>query len=336
MDSLTHIVLGACIGDAVAGRKLGKKALLVGAVAQSVPDIDFITTFWLSDTEDIIAHRGITHSILFCLVATVLLAGLGRYIFRKSALSYKHWLLIFGINLFVHIFIDAFNAYGTGWFEPFSHYRLSFHILFVADPLFSIWPFISFVALAFFRLAPHRRKAWLIFGIGFSMLYLCFAMINKAIVNHAVDRSLAEKGIHSNDYFSTPTPFNALLWFVVVPDSAGFQVGYRSVFDSKPEMSFTWFPKNDSLLDKVKNRSEVRDLKTFANGYYTVEEKNDTIVFNVLRFGQVVGWHDPREKFAFYYYMDRPGANELMAQRGRFEKWDRETIYSFLRRMKGN
>jgi len=336
LDSLTHIVLGACIGDAIAGKKLGKKALLVGAVAQSTPDIDFITTFWLNDTQDIIAHRGLTHSIIFNLVATVLLALVGRFIFRKSSLSLKSWLLIFGINLFVHIFIDAFNAYGTGWFEPFSPHRVSFHVLFVADPLFSIWPFIAFLALIVLRGNHQRRKSWMIFGIGFSLLYLCFAIIGKLIVNHTVEENLAKKGIKSESYFSTPTPFNSLLWYVVAKDSAGFQVGYRSIFDSKKEMEFTYFPKNEWLLDSVRTKREARDLKIFAGDYYTVSKTNDTIVFNVLRFGQVVGWHNPHEKFAFYYYLDHPGSNELMAQRGRFEKWDRKTIGSFIRRMKGN
>jgi inner membrane protein len=59
-------------------------------------------------------------------------------------------------------------------------------------------------------------------------------------------------------------------------------------------------------------------------------------VFNVLRFGQVVGWHDPYEKFAFHYFLDRPGSNELVTQRGRFERWNRETISSFWRKIEGN
>ncbi len=83
MDSLTHIVLGACIGEAVAGKKLGKHALWLGALAQTVPDLDFVTVFWLNDTEDIIAHRGITHSILFAVIITALLALAGRKLYKR-------------------------------------------------------------------------------------------------------------------------------------------------------------------------------------------------------------------------------------------------------------
>ena len=42
MDSITHIAFGACMGDAFSGKQLGKKALLWGVMAQSIPDIEFI------------------------------------------------------------------------------------------------------------------------------------------------------------------------------------------------------------------------------------------------------------------------------------------------------
>ncbi|HEY6901521.1 MAG TPA: metal-dependent hydrolase, partial [Puia sp.] len=65
MDSITHIVLGATVGEALAGRKLGKRAMLLGAIANSFPDIDFIGSFWMGTARDVWTHRGITHSILF-------------------------------------------------------------------------------------------------------------------------------------------------------------------------------------------------------------------------------------------------------------------------------
>ena len=74
MDSLTHIVIGACIGDLMAGKKIGKRAMLYGALLQSVPDIDFLASFWLDPVNDLVAHRGITHSLLFAVCVTPVLA----------------------------------------------------------------------------------------------------------------------------------------------------------------------------------------------------------------------------------------------------------------------
>lgn len=336
MDSLTHIVLGACIGEAVAGKKLGKKSLLLGAMAQSVPDIDFITTFFLSDSADIVAHRGITHSIIFAIIATFLLSWAARHVFKKLNLPWKLWFLLFGINILVHIFIDGFNAYGIGWFEPFSPTRYSFHILFVADPFFSIWPFLACLVLIKFNINHLKRKITWQLGIGLSVAYLLYAVVNKVIVTGRVKKELAAQGIAAKDYIVTPTPFNTWLWFIAARDSSGYSIAYSSVFDSKKKMDFTWFPRNDALLANIKNREEVKDMLLFADHYYTVENRNDTIVFNVLRFGQVVGWYNPKEKFAFYYYLDKPGSNEIVAQRGRFEKWDRKTFASFISRIRGN
>lgn len=336
MDSFTHIVLGACIGEAIAGKKLGRKAMLIGAIAQSIPDIDFVTTFWLNDSKDIVAHRGITHSILFALVATFLFAWLLRYLFRKLKLSWKTWFVLIGVNVFVHLLIDGFNAYGIGWLEPFSHHRFSFHILFVADPLFSVWPFIAFLALLVLKNKSPERRIWWRAGIGISCLYLAYAIVNKTIVDKSVRKNLMAQGISTKNYFTTPTPFNSWLWYVIAKDKNGYYVSYRSVFDSKKQMSFQYFSRNDSLLNLVHNKEEVKDMTRFANGFYTVDRRSDTTIFNVLRFGQVVGWHNPKEKFAFYYFLDCPGSNEVVAQRGRFEKWNAETISSFIKRIKGN
>lgn len=310
--------------------------MLIGAIAQSIPDIDFVTTFWLSDSKDIVSHRGITHSLLFAVVITFLSAWLLRYIFRKLKLPWKTWFLLIGLNVLIHLLIDGFNAYGIGWLEPFSHRRFSFHILFVADPLFSIWPFIAFVALLLLRNKSRDRRIWWRAGIGISCLYLAYAIVNKIIVDRSVRKNLMAQGISTKNYFTTPTPFNSWLWYAIAKDKNGFYVSYRSVFDSKKQMVFQYFSRNDSLLDFVHNKEEVIDMTRFANGFYTVERQNDTTVFNVLRFGQVVGWHNPKEKFAFYYFLDCPGANEVVAQRGRFEKWNSETISSFLKRIKGN
>jgi inner membrane protein len=335
LDSFTHIVLGACIGEAIAGKKLGKKAMLIGAIAQSIPDIDFVTTFFLSDSKDIVAHRGITHSLLFAVIFTFLSAWLLRYVFRALKLPWKTWFLLLGVNVLTHLLIDGFNAYGIGWLEPFSHHRFSFHVLFVADPLFSIWPFFAFVALLILRNKNPKRRIWWRAGIGLSLLYLGYAIINKTIVDKSVRKNLAAQGLSTDNYFTTPTPFNSWLWYAVAKEKNGYYISYRSVFDEH-KMQFQFFPRNDSLLDPIHNQEEVKDILRFANGFYTVDRKNDTTTFNVLRFGQVVGWHDPKEKFAFYYFLDCPGSNEVVAQRGRFEKWNKETIASFIRRIKGD
>ncbi|MDB5206871.1 MAG: metal-dependent hydrolase [Flavisolibacter sp.] len=308
--------------------------MFYGALAQSVPDIDFINALFLHGAENVVAHRGLTHSILFGIASTLFLSWLVKKVIHKTPLSYKTVLLLFGVNIFTHLFIDTFNAYGVGLFMPFTAYRFSFNVLFVADPLFSIAPFISFLALLFLHKSHRRRVMWIKTGIAVSALYLCIAVFNKRVVIKAVQNSLAAQNKQA-DFLTTPSPFNSLLWFVAVKDSTGYYTAYRSVFD-RGKMDYTFFPKNDSLANGVVNKHDSELLQDFAQGYYTFEKWGDTTVLNVLRFGQVVGWYDAHERFAFHYYLNYPTENDLVVQRGRFLRWNKQSTAAFFRRMWGN
>lgn len=336
MDSLTHIALGACIGEAFFGKVIGKKAMLWGALAQSVPDIDFVAAFWMNPAGNLLAHRGFTHSILFTLIVTPFLSLVAERWHRPHNISIRRWMLFFALQIFIHIFIDAFNNYGVGWFEPFSHYRISFNTIFVADPFFSVWPAIAFVALLLLKRWHPKRKYWWQFGIIMSSIYLCYCTINKIKIDSDVKQIVQHQKIHYTKYFTTPAPLNNWLWYVVMGNDSGFYVGFRSLFDTRKEIDFKFFPRNDSLLDPVHDREDLQKLIRFSQGFYTVEKWNDTLVFNDLRFGQIIGWHDPKEKFVFHYFLQHSGDNRLVVQRGRFAKWNWEIAKSLLRRISGN
>ncbi|HUC80171.1 MAG TPA: hypothetical protein VMR70_04610, partial [Flavisolibacter sp.] len=157
---------------------------------------------------------------------------------------------------------------------------------------------------------------------------------NKQVVNRAVEKSLAVRP-GPTEFFTTPSPFNSLLWFVAAKDSGGYYTAYRSVFDKGP-VQFTYFPRNDQRADTISNQKDLQLLKKFAQGYYTIEKWGDTTILNVLRFGQVVGWYNPKEKFSFHYYLTYPKENDLVVQRGRFMHWNSQTAKAFFRRMFGS
>lgn len=349
MDTITHIVLGAVVGEALAGKKLGKKAMLLGAIAQSLPDIDFVASFWLDTSRDVCAHRGITHSFLFVLLVSAMLAWIAARLYRGSAMegraemipgrrmNWWRWWWFFGCELFIHIFLDAFNAYGTGWFEPFSHYRMSFNILFVADPFYSIWLGISFLALLILRTNSRRRGFWVRFGLILSSCYLYYCVINKYKIDKVVRQEFQRQHIAYTRYFTTPTPLNTWLWYIVAEDSAGFHTGYLSLFDKYRTVNFRSFSRNDSLLAPFRSHTDVQNLLRFSQGYYTVEQWKDTLlVFNDLRFGEMKGWEDPQARFVFHYFLRTPDNNRVIVQRGRFAGWNMQTFKDFIRRIRGH
>jgi len=309
--------------------------LLLGAVAQSLPDIDFVSSFWLSPASQLLAHRGITHSLIFVLFSSVLMGFACQRSIKKSV-PVTDWPLFFMLEMMIHLFLDAFNNYGVGWFEPFSKIRISFNTIYVADPLMTIFPFVGCVMLLLLHAGSAARTFWWKFGVYACTLYLCVAIANKIYITRTVKKEFVDQHIPHSRFFTTPAPFQVFLWMVVAGDNTGYNVGYRSIFDSQPHMNFTYFPKNDSLLGTVSDDRDIVQLKRFSNGFYTVERWSDTLVFNDLRFGQIVGWHDPKERFVFHYFLQHPQENKLVVQRGRLAKWDRRSIIYFLKRILGN
>lgn len=334
MDSLTHIALGALVGEAMAGRKLGKKAMGLGAIVQSIPDIDFLAAFWLSPSENLLAHRGFTHSLLFILLIASLFAFLtGRL---RKTLSMSQWFCFFILQLCIHLVIDSFNAYGIGLLEPFSSLRFSFNLIFVADPFFSVPVGFAGAALFLLRNDSDFRKIWLRFGLISGLLYLSYTVYNKLIIERDVTTAYQLRNLKPDRSFTTPTPFNNWLWYAAAEVDSGYFISYHSVFDSQPDKRLEFYSRKDHLSNAIQNREELNRLLQFSQGYYTLEQRGATITFHDLRFGQVTGWASPRSRFAFRYYLQPSSANKFVVQRGRFENWNKQTVESLLTRIKGN
>ncbi len=336
MDSITHIAIGACIGEAFFEKGFGKKAMIWGILAQSIPDIDFISHLWLNVPESLLAHRGFTHSIMFAVLIIPFFALLADKIHQPHNISFRKWIYFFSVEVFFHLFIDAFNNYGIGWFEPFSHKRISLNTVYVADPLFSVWPALALFRLITLNKFDIRRKFWWKFGLFIPLFYLGICSFNKIWLDNRINEEFtASKKVYKS-YFFTPAPLQNLLWYVVAEKDSGFDIGYTSVFDKKNKLQLHYFKKNDSLLNNVSNHEELQKLIRFSKNYYTIEKWRDTVVFNDLRFGQILGWKSPSNKFVFHYFLEHPADNRLVVQRGRFSGWNWIFFQSMLSRISGN
>lgn len=324
------------MGEAFAGRTVGKKAMLWGALAQSIPDIDFVAAFWLKTTDNLLAHRGITHSILFSVTAAVIMGIIAERCHRSHNISLARWLAFFGAAILTHIFLDAFNNYGVGWFEPFSNTRISFNVMYVADPFFSASPALAALVLLFLRKKNLYRTGWWKAGLGICFIYFWYSVYNKITVDKKVRTALAQQHILSAKILTTPAPLQTWLWFVAAGTDSGFYTGYVSVFDKSNDLNLHYFPQNEHLLQTVPDKKDVQNLIRFSQGFFTAEQRQDSIIFNDLRFGQVLGWENPKEEFVFHYYLVHDADNTLVVQRGRFEKWNKRSLPVFWHRIKGN
>jgi inner membrane protein len=335
MDSITHIALGGLLGEVFLGKQIGKRAIAIGAISQSLPDIDIVASAWLDVPHDLLAHRGFSHSFLFVALISPVLATSARRWSKSTDIGFKKWVLFFAGQLLIHLLLDSLNAYGTGWLEPFSHERFSFHVIFVADPLYTTWLFIALVALIILRPANKFRTVWSVAGLALSSSYLLYAFANKYSIENETKNILKKQHIAYLRYFTTPTPLNTWLWLIVAEDKRGYQIGHRSVFDSADSINFHYFNRNDSLLAPFRKNEDLKLLLRFSQRYYTIEQRKDTVVFNDLRFGQRLGWDNPNAKFVFRYYLTSPAENKFVVQRGRFAGWNAATIRRMYQRVRG-
>jgi inner membrane protein len=185
------------------------------------------------------------------------------------------------------------------------------------------------------RASNSKRRALAGSAIGLSALYLILGIAFKSIIDRKVEASVQHKGVAADKYFTTPTPLNNLLWYIVIRNDSGYSIGYRSVLDKAQNIDFHFVYRNDSLLRPSLNSEDVRNLLRFSNGYYAAQMWHDTLVFNDLRFGEMLGWASADSRFVFHYFLSPPADNKLIVQRGRFAGWNKAAIKAFLTRIKG-
>lgn len=180
MDTGTHIVMGIALGGlamadpVVASHPVTMTAVISGVIIGSLaPDID--TVLKLRDNAVYIRHhRGATHSIPAVLLWPLLIAGAISLILPEANLLHL-WLWSF-LAVFIHVFVDIFNSYGTQALRPISNRWIALGVINTFDPIIfgahvlalTIWAFgadpvwtisILYITLFFYYLARFALQA---------------------------------------------------------------------------------------------------------------------------------------------------------------------------------
>lgn len=337
MDSLTQIVLGASVGEAVLGKKVGNKAMLWGAIAGTIPDLDVFIKYFTDDITSTLLHRGFSHSLLFCILLSPILGWLTSKIYKKQEVSMKSWSWLFFWCLVTHPLLDAHTTWGTQFFWPFE-YRLAYKNIFVADPLYTI-PFLVCTLIALFikRTNPKRSKINKI-GLIISTSYMALTFIFKGISHYQFQEALNKKGISYIEMDTKPTPLNTILWNAQVETSSGFISGYYSLFDNKEINFLKEIPKNHDLLDPYKDQKVIKQLIKISDGWYYVEKIDDSqLMFTDIRFGRF-GFEE-NSPYIWKYKLNILEKGKISAKRLKFPTDSvnfSNALHELFDRMKGN
>lgn len=300
MDSITQFVLGAAIGEAIAGKKIGNKAILWGGIAGTIPDLDVILSPFLDEVQRLTIHRSITHSLLFAFVFAPLLAYLLHRYYRSEKASFRDWTLLLFWGIFTHPLLDACTTYGTQLFAPFSDYRVGLNNIFIVDFFYTLPLLIGVIICLFLSRSSVKRRYINTAALLLSTGYLALSLFNKQIIDKQFERAFAEQHISYKRYLTGVTPLNIFLWYAVAETETGYYMGYRSLFDKTSSVELVYIPRNEQLIADIKDDYAIDRLLWFCKDYYSVRERDGKLYLYDLKFG-MSGVDPKEEKFVFYF-----------------------------------
>ncbi|GAB2792761.1 metal-dependent hydrolase [Halomonas shantousis] len=283
MDSLTQACLGAAVGGAILGRRLGRKAVVAGAFLGTLPDLDVIIDYG-DAVADYASHRGFSHSLwVLEALATLLALGCARGL-RTYRIPFGHWWLFFSACLLTHPLLDAFTTYGTQLWWPLTSPPVSWASIFIIDPLYTL-PLLITVLIALYRGRAPKALGW---GLALSTAYLLFSLIAKQAIDARLEPLLAERGLADAPRLVQPTPFNTLLWRVTVIDNDRYHEALAGLFDTRPP-PIESFPRGKRYADVALATASGQRLRWFAGPFLRYRPHQDDsgtwLVVTDLRLG---------------------------------------------------
>lgn len=160
MDTATHLVMGVTLGSlatldpALSHSDFGPQAVMFATIVGSnIPDIDTVLKL-RNNAKYIRNHRGITHSIPAVILWSFLVSGITLAVFQSP--PYLHILLWTFIAVFLHVFVDIFNAYGTQALRPFTKKWVALGVINTFDPVIF---FIHTLAIACMLVGAQKGYA---------------------------------------------------------------------------------------------------------------------------------------------------------------------------------
>lgn len=287
MDSITQAVLGASVQAALLGRWQGRKALLYGAALGTLPDLDVVIDYG-DAVANMTYHRGFSHSLFVVSAVALLLTALIRRWRPDAGYSGTRLLLTLWLVLLTHVLLDAFTSYGTQLLWPLPTPPIAWSSVFIIDPLYSVPLLLAVLVGGLFGLRG-RAARWPAAALLLSSLYLGFTVAGKQMAEQRVERAMASAGIQAERLFSTPTPFNSLLWRVILIDGAQYHEALVGWFDDAPPQ-FVSLLRGEPLAQVLADSPQHARLQWFSGGFLRYDEEDGRLLVTDLRLG-MTGYH---------------------------------------------
>lgn len=318
MDSITQFVLGAAIGEFVAGKKSGHRALLWGGIAGTIPDLDILFNPFFTELQRLSVHRGISHSLVFGMGVGPLLGWLLHRMYRnKCSTDLRGWQWMCFWAIFTHPLLDAFTLYGTQLFLPFSDYRVALNTISIVDPFYTLPLLTACIAAMLVRKKnPIKAKRFSSFGLLIAQTYLLITCFNKFYIDARFEAAFANQNMHLKRYLSNPVLFSNILWYTVAESDSEYYIGYYSLLQTGPAIQFSKYDKGHHLSTFIRDRQGFGRMRWFSKDYYLLRQSPEGIQYYDIRFGKSdLEARGDENTFIFYFRIAEPQGTPLVIDR---------------------
>jgi inner membrane protein len=294
VDSVTQVLLGACIGQAIGYRKLGPKAIGFGALCGLLPDLDVLPLRYLGEFAEWKYHRHITHSLWFGpVVGTVMGWGLWRLYGRKPD-TLGRWTSITVLALLTHPLLDLFTVYGTQLLAPFSKKRFIIPSVSIIDPVYTFTLLTSLSFIFFKKLRPYATPAAIV-GLLLSTSYLFYGWQQNSKAEQIARAQLEQEHIETSDIRAYTTMFQPYLRRVVVHDNNGtMRVGFVSTWNPQPIIWSCQKQAEPKYIDAAFATDAGKTFNWFSSNQLDIVHDKNTLILRDARYGipgdSVFGW----------------------------------------------
>jgi inner membrane protein len=281
MDPISQATLGAAAAALLARSDTMRRALLVGAVAGAVPDLDVLIKSADDPLLQLEFHRHFSHSLLLAPVIGVLVAVLMRWAAYMRGWKLRE-VIPFGIaGALTHGVLDSCTSYGTLLYWPFSRHRESWDIISIIDPLLTL-PLLALLGAAFIRRRP--ALAWCA-GV-FCLAYLSFGILQRERAESFARELASSRGHDPQALAVRPSFANLLLWRICYRAGDDYHVDAVRTFPGTaprlyPGSSVRVFGPGDAGKLVPEHSTAARDIarfRFFSQGYLYRDPERPEII----------------------------------------------------------
>lgn len=284
MDPITQGALGAVVAQLRSSRSKHLHAAAIGAVGGMLPDLDVLIR---SQTDSLLIldyHRQFSHSLLFipilgCL-SGLLMYGLFRHRWRISITEAMLWGTL---GCATHGLLDSCTSYGTQLLWPFSDYRVSWDIISIVDPLFTL-PIIT----AIFLTIKFHSARWARVGTAWAIFYLLLGTVQHHRAS-TLGYSLAESRGHTPIRLEVKPSFsNLIVWKLIYETDDRY---YVDALKPGGQHSKIWEGSSTAKLDSAAafpwlqpgstQAKDIERFRYFSSGYIALDHDNPLRVVDI-------------------------------------------------------